>query len=60
LCEFKVLLEGEVVAEDVIYAREEGPYVVLKSVIGREERLEGCRIVEVDSIHERLVLARAR
>lgn len=59
MCEFKVFLEGRVVAEDVVYAREEGGSVVLRSVIGREVRLENCRIVEVDSVRERLVLAKA-
>ena len=59
MCEFKVILDGRVVAEDIIYAREEGSSVVLRSVIGEEKRIEGCRIIEVDSVHEKLVLARA-
>ncbi len=58
MCEFKVLLGGQVVAEDVVYAREESGAVVLRSIIGREVRVENCRIVEVDSVRERLVLAR--
>ncbi len=58
MCEFKVILDGRVVAEDVVYAREEGSQVVLRSVVGDEVRVDGCRIVEVDSVHERLVLAR--
>jgi len=58
VCEFKVLLGGRVVAEDVVYAREEGEAVVLRSIIGQEVRVENCRIVEVDSVRERLVLAR--
>jgi len=58
MCEFKVILDGEVVAEDVVYAREDGSAVILRSVIGHEKRIEGCRIVEVDSIHERLILSR--
>jgi len=59
MCEFKVFLEGRLVAEDVVYAREEGSSVVLRSVIGAEKRIDGCRIVEVDSVRERLVLAKA-
>jgi len=58
MCEFKVILDGRVVAEDVVYAREEGSQVVLRSVVGDEVRVDGCRIVEVDSVHERLVLAK--
>jgi len=59
MCEFKVILDGELVAEDVIYAREEGSLVIVRSIVGDEKRFDKCRIVEVDSIHERLVLARA-
>jgi len=58
MCEFKVVLDGEVVAEDVVYARDDGSAVVLRSIVGREKRIEGCRIIEVDSVHERLVLSR--
>jgi len=59
MCEFKVILDGRVVAEDIIYAREEGSSVILRSIIGEEKRVEGCRIIEVDSAHEKLVLAKA-
>ncbi len=58
MCEFKVVLDGQVVAEDVVYARDEGGTVVVRSIVGDSKRLEGCRIIEVDSVHERLVLAR--
>jgi len=59
VCEFKVILDGELVAEDVIYAREEGTSVIVRSIVGDEKRLDGCRIIEVDSVHEKLVLTRS-
>ena len=59
MCEFKVILDGELVAEDVIYAREEGTSVIVRSIVGDEKRLDGCRIIEVDSVHEKLVLTRS-
>lgn len=59
MCEFKVILDGELVAEDVIYAREEGASVIVRSIVGDEKRLDGCRIIEVDSVHEKLVLTRS-
>jgi len=59
VCEFKVILDGELVAEDVIYAREEGTSVIVRSIVGDERRLDGCRIIEVDSVHEKLVLTRS-
>ncbi|HEW89852.1 MAG TPA: CooT family nickel-binding protein [Candidatus Bathyarchaeota archaeon] len=58
MCEFKVFLDGRLVAEDIIYAREEGSSVVLRSVIGSEKRVDDCRIIEVDTLRERLILAR--
>jgi len=58
MCEFKVILDGELVAEDVVYAREEGSSVIVRSIVGDEKRFNRCRIIEVDSIHEKLVLTR--
>ena len=59
MCEFKVVLDGELVAEDIVYAKEEGSSVIVRSIVGDEKRFDGCRIIEVDSLHEKLVLARA-
>lgn len=57
MCEFKVTLDGKVVFEDVIYARDEGGKVVLKSVLGASKEIENCAIIEVDVSSERLALA---
>jgi len=58
MCEFNVLLEGEVVFREVIYAKAEENKVVLKDVLGVSKVLKGCRIVEIDVGSERLVLSR--
>lgn len=58
MCEFKVFLDGELVFEDVVYARSEGNRVVLTNVLGVSKVVEGCAIVEVDVSKERLVLLR--
>lgn len=58
MCEFKVFLDGELVFEDVVYARSEGGRVVLTNVLGVSKVLEGCAIAEVDVSKERLVLSR--
>lgn len=59
MCEFKVFLDGELVFEDVVYARSEGGRVVLTNVLGVRRIFEGCAIAEVDVGKGRLVLSRA-
>ncbi|MCK4317404.1 CooT family nickel-binding protein [Candidatus Bathyarchaeota archaeon] len=56
MCEFKVFLGDERVAEDVIYAKVEGHGVTLRDVLGKPVVVEGVRIVEVDVSSTRLVL----
>ena len=59
MCEFKVLLSGEKVFEDVIYARAESGVILLRDVLGRTKKVEGARIAEVDVAKEVLVLEKA-
>jgi len=59
VCEFKVWLGGEKVAEDVIYANVEGGRVTLRDVLGKPVVVEGARIAEVDVASTRLVLEKA-
>jgi len=56
MCEFKVFLGDEKVAEDVIYAKVEDQRVTLRDVLGKPVVVEGVRIVEVDVSSTRLVL----
>ena len=56
MCEFKVFLGDERVAEDVIYAKVEGQGVTLRDVLGKPVVVEGVRIMEVDVSSTRLVL----
>lgn len=56
MCEFKVFLGDEKVAEDVIYAKVEGQRVTLRDVLSKPVVVEGVRIVEVDVSSTRLVL----
>lgn len=60
MCEFKVFLEGELIFEDVVYARLESNRVVLVNVLGVSKVVENCVIVEVDVPRERLVLSRLK
>ena len=58
MCEFKVYLDGEKVAEDVIYARVEGSRVTVRDIMGKPVVLDGAKIVEIDVMTTRLVLSR--
>ncbi|MEM0008083.1 MAG: CooT family nickel-binding protein [Candidatus Bathyarchaeia archaeon] len=57
MCEFKVILNGEEVWNDVVYAKAEGGKVILKDVSGQTMEFKNCKIVEVDVNNTRLVLA---
>jgi len=58
MCEFKVFLDGEKVAEDVIYARVEDTRVTVRDILGIPVVLEGVKIMEIDVMSTRLVLTR--
>jgi predicted RNA-binding protein len=56
MCEFKVWLDDEKVAEDIIYAKAEGGKITLRDVLGMPVVVEDARIAEVDVASTRLVL----
>lgn len=58
MCEFKVFLDGELVAESVMYAKEEDGKVVVRGIIGEAKVFEGAVITEVDVLSTRLILTR--
>ena len=58
MCEFKVFLDGEKVAEDVVYARVEGTRVTVLDILGIAVVLESAKIDEIDVMSTRLVLTR--
>jgi len=57
MCEFNVLIKGETVFEDAVYAKVDGNKVILRDVLGVSKEIENCKIVEVDVNSERLVLS---
>ncbi|MEM3579012.1 MAG: CooT family nickel-binding protein [Candidatus Bathyarchaeia archaeon] len=59
MCEFKVILNGKEVWNDVVYAKTEGNKVILKDVAGESKEFKNCKIIEVDVNTTRLVLAGA-
>lgn len=57
MCEFKVVLDGKVVFEEAIYAKDDGEKIVVKDILGDSREFEKCKIVEVDVNNTRLVLS---
>ena len=57
MCEFKVVLNGEVVFKDVIYAKMEGNDVIVKDVLGESREFKNCKIIEVNVNSTRLLLS---
>jgi predicted RNA-binding protein len=57
MCEFKVILNGETVFKDVVFAKVKGSNVSVKDVLGQSKEFRNCRILEVDVNSTRLVLS---
>jgi len=57
MCEFNVILNGEIQFKDVIYAKIEGENVITKNILGEAKEFKNCKIVEVDVNFARLVLS---
>ena len=57
MCEFKVYLDGEKVAEDIIYARIEGNKVTIRDILGRPTVFDDTRLDELNVMTTRLLLS---
>ena len=57
MCEFNIILKGEVMFKDVVYAKTQGNKVIVKNVLGETREFNNCKITEVDVNLTRLVLA---
>ena len=56
MCEFRVILEGKQIMEEVIYARIEGDNIILRDIIGDEKTIENATILEVNVLDTRMTL----
>jgi predicted RNA-binding protein len=56
MCEFTVILNGETLFKDVVYAKNEENNVIVKSVLGETKKFENCKITEVNVNTTKLVL----
>jgi predicted RNA-binding protein len=60
LCEFNIIIEGEKVYSDVVYAKDEKKDITVKTILGEIKKFENCRIVEVDVNNAKLVLEKIK
>jgi predicted RNA-binding protein len=56
MCEFNVIVNGETLFKDVVYAKTEGTTVIVKNILGEAKEFKNCKISEVDVNSTRLVL----
>jgi len=56
MCEFNVILNGETLFKDVVYAKTEGNNVVVKNVLGETREFKNCKITEVNVNTTKLIL----
>jgi predicted RNA-binding protein len=56
MCEFNVILNGETLFKDVVYAKTEGNSVIVKNVLGEAREFKNCKITEVNVNTTRLIL----
>ena len=57
MCEFNVILNGEIQFKDVIYAKIEANNVIVKNILGEAREFKNCKIIEVDVNYAKLVLS---
>lgn len=57
MCEFTVILDGNIVFKDAVYAKMEGGNVVVKDILGESKEFKSCKIVEVDVNSTNLILS---
>jgi predicted RNA-binding protein len=56
MCEFNVILNGEILFKDVVYAKIEGDNAIVKNVLGETKEFKNCKITEVNVNTTKLVL----
>jgi len=58
MCEFKVFLDGEKVAEDIVYAHVDGSTIMIRDILGRPTIFENVRLDEVNVMTTKLTISR--
>ena len=56
MCEFNIILDGQTVFSDVIYAKVDGSTVTVRNILGEVKEYLNVKITEVDVTTTRFVL----
>lgn len=56
MCEFRVILDGKQIMEEVIYVKIDGDRIILRDIIGDEKTVENATILEVNVLNTQLTL----
>jgi len=56
MCEFNIILDGQTVFSDVIYAKIDGYTVIVRNIIGEAKEYQNVKVTEVDITTTRFVL----
>ena len=56
MCEFRVMLDGKQLMEEVIYAKIDGNKIRLRDIIGDEKTVENATILEVNVLNTQMIL----
>jgi predicted RNA-binding protein len=57
MCEFNVIIDGQVHFRDVIYSKVDGEKITVRNIMGEAKEFIGFKIVEIDVPNTRLVLS---
>lgn len=57
MCEFNVILNGQIQFKDVIYSKVDSEKVTVKNILGEAKEFKGCKIIEVDVPNAKLILS---
>ncbi len=57
MCEFNVIIDGQVHFRDVIYSKVDGEKIIVRNIMGEAKEFNGFKIVEIDVPNTRLVLS---
>ena len=57
MCEFNIIVKGQIVFKDVVYAVADEGMVIVKDIIGETKKFENYRISEIDVNKAQLILS---
>ena len=56
MCEFKVMINGNIVFKDAVYAKSNGNRVIVKDILGDLKEFQNYKITELNINTQQLIL----